>query len=260
MKLNRHTTSAVAAAIAVLGLTAGVRAYSDITPLGQSGKVVTAAHDDANNTDVSNVRVFGYRYQADSFDPYFTNDPGFNAPNNSGLNTGDLSFSLLAGLKYWDGSGTPAFTASPPANEAINFSFGPTRSATVTGASGAQAGFSIGPVDSDGAIHRHLSATLLGSDGDADATNGGTYSPGVYLAQINLSNTGLVDSAPLYLLYSNYSDPALGNTRLDQARVYVRDTFAPGTNLVGLVPEPASLGSLAFGGIALLARRRRTRA
>ena len=44
--------------------------------------------------------------QQDPLDPYFTQDPGFNAPAASGLPPGSvLSYSILSSLTYWSGIG-----------------------------------------------------------------------------------------------------------------------------------------------------------
>ena len=79
----------------------------------------------------------------------------------------------------------------------------------------------------------------------------------MYLTSITLSNPGLATSDPLYVLYGNFADETASAAALDAARLYVRDTFAPGTNLPGeAVPEPTSIALLGLGAAALLRRKR----
>ena len=49
--------------------------------------------------------------------------------------------------------------------------------------------------------------------------------------------------------------PFLDDSVSDQAKTYIRDTFAPGTNLAPL-PEPAALSLIALPGAIFLRRRR----
>src|SRR5258707_1473336 len=83
---------------------------SDLLPKVVSNKLVTGAHFDPTGEDLDNVRVFGWAFQSDPLDPYFIQDPGFNAPAGSGLPGGTaFGFDLLSSLTYWNGSGIPTF-------------------------------------------------------------------------------------------------------------------------------------------------------
>jgi hypothetical protein len=222
---------------------------SDVVPAASAGKIVTGAHLDADGTDVANVRVFGYGFQADPLDPFFTQDPGFNAPAGSGLPAGGtLAFTVLSSLSYWDGSGVATFGAVPNA-ESLQYTFG-IKNALITGVSGPQPGFSIGTVAADGSIHKHLNAFLNGSDGNSDPADGHPPTNGIYSAGLRLTDTGVADSDPLYVVYDN----GLPLAALDRAKFRLRNYSAPGTrlagtvtNLIGLSPLPGE-ANLATGG------------
>ena len=100
---------------------------------------------------------------------------------------------------------------------------------------------SIETTDANGEFDEHLGSTLAGT---------GTPAIGIYLFNGTLSGTGGVqDSDPMYFLFNNGADEV---AFLD-AQVFVRDTFAPGTNLV---PEPSAIALLLVG-IPITLRRRR---
>lgn len=221
---------------------------SDVLPSASNGKVVTGAHLDATGAEVPNVRVFGYAFQGDPLDPYFTQDPGFNAPAGSGLISGStLSFTTLSNLSYWNGSGVVNFGAVPN-SESLQYTFG-IKETLITGSS-AQPGFSISTVAADGSLHKHLNAFLNGPDGNSDPSDGGLPTNGVYTASIGLTDTGLTNSDPLYVVYAN----GVSNQALDRAKFRIRNYNAPGTrlagtvtNLIGLSPQPGET-NLATGG------------
>src|SRR5690242_9522900 len=111
MRISHHLRSfrnagvLIAATIFVAATSASAQSFqasgSDIVPTASGGKAVTGAHLDADGTDVQNVRVFGYSFQGDPLDPFFTQDPGFNVPAGSGLGPGStLSFAVLSSLLY----------------------------------------------------------------------------------------------------------------------------------------------------------------
>ena len=236
---------------------------SDFLPRVQDGTIVTDAHNDPGNFDVSNVRVSPYVFGLIDGDPYFTQDPGFNAPAGSMLPPGSyLQFNILSHLYYWGGTGKVAL-AAPPNGESLQYTFGlNTRTITAgadagsefTGDSVVQNGFIIGTVNLDGSLHKHLNAFLLNKAGTADPNATPPPSNGVYFASIEVTNSdpSITKSAQHYLMYSN------GMTTAQQvdAEEWLRDNYAPGTNLV-FEPIPGDInldGKVDFPDLVTLAR------
>lgn len=216
-------------------------AHFDVKPYVAAGQIITGGHDDATNVDESVVRVYGYDFGEDPADPFFAQDPGFNAPAGSGLPGGSqLRFNLLSSLTYWNGAGTPTFTA--PA-ESLIFSFGAS-TRTITGSSGSQSGFSLQTVAADGSAHRHLNAFLNGTDGNAvpASVDGVEAAAGVYVLAMELtsSDSSILASDPFYIVFNN----GLEEAQHDEAIDFVQST---------LVPEPTSM----LGLVTLIGRRRR---
>lgn len=242
-RITRVTVPAAVAILAAACATASAQSFattgSDIIPRVVSGQMTTGAKDDRDptGTEVVNVRVYPYYFQSNPDDPYFDQDPGFNAPAGSGLGASStLSYNILSGLSYWDGTG-PVTQTLPPANEAIQYKLG-ISSATVTGSSTAQPGFNLARVQANGAVHVHLNAFLFGPDGNADATDGVVATPGIYFVTLQAVDNGVASSQPLYIVYDN----GLPSSVLDQARVYSRNSFAPLTNLTGHSNYPTDRG------------------
>jgi len=175
----------------------------DVSPFVSGNKIATNGFADATNQTDPGRHVFSY--EVDPTQGYFTMDPGFTAFAGSGLPSGQqLSFNVLNGasfaqvgdLTYWNGSGPVSFGAVP-SSETLRLNFG-VSNITVTGAASPVPGFSLGTIASDGSIHRHVSAFLNGSGGNNPAD-------GIYLLGLELTvpNSGLKNSAPLYVLYNN---------------------------------------------------------
>ena len=214
---------------------------SDFLPRVVNDQIVTDSHNDPQNFNVANVRVSPYVFGLIDGDPYFTQDPGFNAPAGSNLPGGGiLSFNIDSHLFYWNGIGKVTLSA-PPAGESLQYTFG-INTRTISGATGASAdaeftadavvqpGFFIGTVNPDGSLHKHLNAFLLNSAGSADPGSTPPPSPGVYFASIELTDsvTSIARSPQLYVLYSE----GMNTCQQVDARVWLRDHYAPGTNLV----------------------------
>ena len=220
------------------------RADFDVRPFVQNGQIMTGGHDDGTGEDIPATHAFGYAFGEDPNDPYFTQDPGFNAEAGSGLPPGSqLTFNILSNLKYWNGTGSPMFSATP-STESLEFNFG-AQTRYVFSTSAAQAGFALQTVTSDGASHRHLNAFLNASDGNSDASDGVVAPDGVYAVRLQLasSNASTRASDPFYVVYgSGVSDDAV-----DAAVTFLNASS---------VPEPATLATLALAAVALRRRRR----
>src|SRR5258706_3424785 len=215
---------------------------SDLLPKVVSNKLVTGAHFDPTGEDLENVRVFGWAFQSDSLDPYFIQDPGFNAPAGMGLPSGTaFGFDVLSSLTFWNGSGVPTFGPAPT-SESLLYTFG-IKSTTIAGSSGVQPGFSIGTVAADGSVHKHLNAFLNGPDGNSDPSDGGLPANGVYSFSFRITDTGagIAASDPLYAVYGNGASTAA----IDRAKFRIRNYNAPGTRLAGTVTNLIGLSPLA---------------
>ena len=203
---------------------------------------------DATSTLLPYMRVFGYDFGEDPGDPFFTQDPGFNAASGSGLPAGSqLLFNIVgaaglglpANLSFWDGTGAVSFSQTP-ADETLTLAFG-SQNRIVDDSTSFVSGFSLQTVTATGSIHRHLNATLNGVGGDPTS--------GIYLLPLELqsSDASLVKSLPFFVVYNNGLDEAVHDLAID----WVKD------NLVA-VPEPSSFLLLATvaSGAGLMTRRR----
>ncbi len=63
--------------------------HADIRPYVADGRILTAGFNDATSTEVLDMRVFGYDFGEDPGQPFFAQDPGFNAAAGSGLLGGE---------------------------------------------------------------------------------------------------------------------------------------------------------------------------
>lgn len=197
---------------------------ADARPRVASGKIVTDAFVDATGQLEPNVRTFGWQFQTIPGDPYFLQDPGFNAVSGSGLPGGSaLGFNVTRHLAYWPGAGTVDFTAPIPNGETLTFNFG-AGTVTIAANSPPQPGFNFATVSASGGTHRHLNAYLNAA--------AGTPTDGVYFASIRLTNTGgPAPSDPLFLLFGN----GVPVTDLQRALGYVANPFPGDANYSGRV-------------------------
>lgn len=217
----------------------------DVAPRVVNNAIFTDAYSDEFEFSIDNVRVFAYEFGEIPGQPFYLPDPGFHPLPGSGFAPGTvLSFAVLSGLSFWDGSGPVSFGAVP-GGETLRLELG-SNSITVGNAPPAPAGFAIEAVDANGEFDEHLDS-YLERGGGLDPTDG------IYLISMELiaSDPAIANSAPLYILYNNELDDEL----LGDAREWVRDTFAPGTNLPE-IPEPSLLG-LAVLPVVLMMRRNR---
>lgn len=252
MSLFPHRLIVSAAAVALTGAAAPMAwAHFDFTPRVEGNQVVTGGHDDVEGTDVDILRVNGYDFGETPGDPYNIGDPGFNTQGAStftGASTLRLAGLPIEGayLRYWDGTGAPAFDQAP-ANVSLMLSGSPTRYATFTGdgvtyTPSSPSSLLVGTFSGSGAMHVHLGTSIF-ADGDQIE---GTVPEGAYLLAFELSNpgTGVTTSDPLYIVYNNGLDEEVHDAAMD----HVQST---------LVPEPATFGALGAGAAGLLMRRRR---
>ncbi len=216
----------------------------DLSPfVGPGSQIAINAFQDDLQLEVDNVRVFAYEFGEEIGQPFFLPDPGFHPLPGSGFASGSLvGFELTAPLSFWNGVGSASFGALPNL-ESISLGFG----ANVVVSGGASvptpAGYAFGLIDLDGEFDDHLETFLLGAGGTTSAP--GTPTAGIYLLSLRVTSStpGVLASDTAYLLFANPSFDGQFEEQLDQARLFVRDTFAPGTNLA-VVPEPAALSGL----------------
>ena len=242
---NRRLASA---ALIAFFTTSALAQHSDVRPYVEDGKIHTAGFVDATSTELPDVRVFGYDFGEDPEQPYFTQDPGFNAATGSGLPAASqLLFNIVGGgglglpanLSYWDGIGAVEFSVTP-AGETLTLNFG-SQNRIADDATDFVAGFNLQTVSTGGAIHRHLNAFLNGSGGDPTA--------GIYLLPVELQSgdASIEKSLPFYLLYNNGLDEEAHDVAIDWVE----------RNLV--VPEPSTLLATGIASvIGCLSMRRRT--
>jgi len=219
----------------------------DLSPfVGPGNQIALNAYQDDLQLEVENVRVFAYEFGEEIGQPFFLPDPGFHPLRGSGFTTDSLvGFQLTAPLSFWNGVGSvgPASFGALPNLESISLGFGPGL-VVVSGATvPSPAGYNFGVIDAFGEFDDHLETYLLGAGGTTLAP--GAPTAGIYLLSLRVTSStpGVLASETAYLLFANGEF----EEQLDEAKLFVRDTFAPGTNLA-VVPEPAALS-----GVLLLA-------
>lgn len=220
----------------------------DVSPAVSGNQIVTNAFQDALEIEVPNVRVFAYEFGEVPGQPFFLPDPGFHPLQGSGFAQGSrIGFAALGGMTFWDGTGSPSFGALP-GGETLTLGFG-SNSMTIGSIAPVPAGFFLGAVDENGEFDDHLDSLL---------TRGGGLDPtvGIYLLSMEVITDAqaVSPSLPIYILYNNGLDEEL----LDDARLFARDTFAPGSNLPE-IPEPQTAAIAGFGWMltSIFCRRRR---
>jgi hypothetical protein len=238
--------------VAALCVTAPALAHFDIRPRVQDSKIVTDGFEDATSTTEPGVHVFGYDFGENADDPFFAQDPGFNATATSGLTpSAAFRFNILSPLSYWNGAGDVSF-APVATGESLRLNFG-ANDRTISGISGVQAGFSIQTVDGSGAVHRHLNAFLSGADGNTIPAGPGPWGAGdgvqapigayLFSLELLLDPAGAIaNSDPIYIVFNNGLSEALHDVAIDWVNQ-------------NLVPEPALAGVLAP--LVMRGRRRR---
>jgi hypothetical protein len=220
--------------------------HADVRPYVAGGQIHTAGFVDASSAQVPIMRVFAYDFGEDAEQPFFTQDPGFNAESGSGLPAGSqLLFNIVdagelglpANLSYWNGLGEVSFTPTP-ADETLRLTFG-SQNRTADDSTSFVTGFSLQTVAASGAVHRHLNAYLEGSGGDPTV--------GIYLVPLELqsSDATLQKSLPFFLLYNN----GVTEESHDLAIDWVQQNLVP-------VPEASSFLLATLGGALVGISRR----
>jgi hypothetical protein len=246
--MNRLCLFASFSAVAACAASSAVADYDVAPSVSASKQIVTNAFTDDTEDFVPNVRVFDYGFGEDPLSPFFAQDPGFHPQPGSGLPSGAaVSATVLSGLSYWNGTGTVNFGAVP-AGETLRLAKG-SGSLTITSSAPTGSLTIDAATPATGEFDQHLESTLLGL---------GTTDPstGIYMTTLQLHDSapGVGDSLPIFIVYNNGLDESLS----DEAKVYLRDTFAPGTNLAPL-PEPSAITSVLGAVWLLTVRRRRAR-
>jgi hypothetical protein len=263
MRLSKIILSA---AVAVCTMGFGVRIVSadfDVRPYNLAGRIHTGGFDDGTEEFIPTQVSFGYSFGEDPADPFFTQDPGFNAAAGSGLTGGStMAFDILGptsgsilpfNLSYWNGVGAVSW-GSVPSGEVLHLAFG-SQSRNAGSGTALIAGFNLQTLTSQGAMHQHLGASLWGSDGNSvpaadnfdpgfwGAGDGIEAAPGIYAVALRLRNGAQANSVPFYIVYDN----GIGETELNAA--------------VASVPEPSTivLSSLGAAFVSLLVRKRKRR-
>jgi hypothetical protein len=245
----------VAAIFAALPLQLA-QADFDARPYNVGGQIVTGGFDDGTNQFVPIQTSFGYTLGGDDpTDPFFTQDPGFNAAAGSGLTPGStMAFDVLGpssgsvlpfNLSYWNGSGAVSWSIVPH-DETLNLALG-SHSVTLGSGTSLISGFELQTLTSLGAMHQHLGATLLGSDGNAVPADAGPWgagdgveaTAGIYALSLELRNGSQANSSPIYIFYDN----GVGDQALAAA--------------VASVPEPSSFVLLGLGAVVFVVMNRR---
>lgn len=226
-------------------------AHGDVLPYLSGGGLATDAFIDATGERVPNVRVFGLEFGEDALQPFFIGDPGFNAIGGSLPPGHRAGFQLVGNLLFWDGGGTgdPDFQPAP-AGQSLRLNFGSASlDRTADGTSHNATPRFFGPaVAGNGSFHEHLNSELTGVDA---TTPTGFYRLDVQILTDadGVADPGTETSPTVFFIYNNGGDEELHEAAME----FVRDTEAPGTNLV---PEPTCLAPLALAGAMLIRRRR----
>lgn len=241
----------VAGSMAVALATGAVMAGGgDVGVYDGGGKLHTGVydHDDEEFKSLSEI-VFGGDLAGSPISSPTSasgDEPGFGNEGTPHLLQPDagLSFNVLplpsafggTNLAYWDGTGSPAFSAAT--STSLEFASQSTfDSLTITGAGTTSVtGFEFLTADSLGEIHGHMDMNVF-------ITGPLLPAEGVYLVSLGLQSGTLIDADPVFFVL-NYG---LTEENHDLAIDFVS----------AVVPEPTSLALIGAGVGALLIRRRR---
>ena len=176
---------------------------------GHAGDIVVAIEDGhimtgtLHDGEVEEMRTFESEFGADGY----TDEPGWEASSGTFSPDVNVGWNALSGVSLWNGTG---FDGS--IDESITVGFG-----TLSFEIGTSAvdGFDL-PVESDGAIHRHIGFTL----------NHPSASPqtGIYLVELEMyaTNGGPEHSEPFWIVFNNGDTEANHELAVD----WVKDNLA----------------------------------
>ncbi|MCC7146397.1 MAG: PEP-CTERM sorting domain-containing protein [Phycisphaeraceae bacterium] len=245
MKTSMHATIAILTVVTLTSNIAKAEGHYDIAPYfdAQSGTLLTGGLDHSGNHTAPPISVYGYEFGEDEFDPFNPTDPGVNQSAGVGnLPAGSpVRYNVLSSLLYWDGDGDVAWSG-PLGDTHIDLLVG-TSSRTLTGISGAQAGSLIQTVAANGSLHKHFVTSLFVDYVSSNVPDEPGYlapADGIYAFSLELTLTQgdtLFVSDPIWIVFNNGMDEEIHDAAM------------------AAVPEPASIGLLAFGGLAMMRRR-----
>jgi hypothetical protein len=207
----------------------------------QSGTVMTGGFNhDLEGTSGATVpyqQVFAYRFGEDPQQPFRATDPGFNsAPVLTPSYR--LTISIESGLRFWDGSGAPSFSAVTGdvelnlRNRLANWNL------RVGASAGPPSALVVQTIPSNRQVHRHIDTTIgSGGGGESFGTPGAADGIYVFSARMGLDpgtpdQPQIAPSLPIYYVYSVGGSPAAR----DAARDYFRD-IAIGTATLSLAAD-----------------------
>lgn len=231
----------VASAAVVSPVLADGDAY-DVSPEIVGGVIKVNAYFDDADFEVKNVRVFGYEFGEDPIlPPNKLADPGIHPLPGSGFaENSQIGILALSTLQYWNGVGSPSF-APAGTGTSMSYAFG-SSSATVDGTTIPPSAVLVGPVDASGEFDDHLDTEIT------LAAPAGIYYFGV---RLNTTMSGMADSDSLFFVFAYDAD----DEALDDAKVFIRDNFAPGS-VLPVVPEPSAAALAGLAAVTLIRRRR----
>ncbi len=214
--------------------------HMDIAPFFVDGKLVTGGRDHAGNSTPPPIRVYGYEFGEDPYDPFNPYDPGVNQAAGVGNlpGSGALRYNILSSLLYWDGNDAVALSA-PPGDTVLALSMG-AAARTLSVFSGPQVGSLIQSVLADGSVHRHFVTSLFASPLDSNIPGDPAYvepAYGIYAFSLELALThqGMdYVSEPFWVVFNH----GLSEEQHDAAMAHIRSA---------IVPEPAGLAALLVG-------------
>lgn len=217
--------------IGALALAAGMAAAheGDYGLLVQGGQVVTGIGDHDTGT-IGDIGERAFAAEIDINGAFWeAEEPGVFIPEASLPDNTQVSFTIEAALRYWDGTGPVNLSVAP---DAMTLEFGP-ESRTTPAVDGDVSGFSITyDADAIGGFDEHFDFLM---DSGAPA--------GIYVLQMRFGLSGFADSESTWTVFNAGLDEAAHEEAIEWVEA-------------NLVPAPGALALLGFGSLGLARRRR----